>query len=495
MNNAIKLKTDIEMIFSARLFGLLGAVLSFFSLIFIAFSGVESEFFAIIVLPITMLVISCMVFEFQLFFGIGSLCIFATYLLRFAVGPVILILGDFRCDFDRSLYLDYFSTACYLMAYEGIAVYIFLTMLTKVFKKKLSVSQGKSLYNDNSLEQKEKQSFKFGKFFNFILILFVLIVVVCFIVYPQFVKYFKIMLLDDDTEAFTRYTELVESVPGVVFYPFKLCIEFLKIFLPLRIAMWIFNQKRLGEDIKIFLNFLLIGLSFFIMTQEQINSLFCCVILFLYMIIKSVKFKQILVVAGVGAVVVAGVLFIFKIADVGDLKGFARIINNYFAGPQNLSAALAMRDIAPATAELLKGDIVSNVVYLELFMDTALDNSNLLFNQIIGNRFSSAIMPLLGQGCYYFGLLLGILPSLFVMSYTLLLDYLSQKNKGNIYQLAFALTTIFSGMTIGMYNINIFVANFCYQGIIVAVAYIADRIFSNNSRRGQPVATTPTKEG
>lgn len=493
MSNTIKLKTDIEEIFSARLFGLLGAILSFFSLIFIAFSGVESEFFAIVVLPIAMLIISCMVFEFQLFFGIGSLCIFATYLLRFAVGPVILILGDFRCDFDRSLYLDYFSMACYLMAYEGIAVYILLALFTKGFKKKLSAQQVKPLYN--SPVQKQKQSLKFGKFFNLLLILFTLIVAVCFIVYPQFVKYFKIMFFDDDMEAFIRYSELVASVPGVVFYPFKLCIEFLKMFLPLRIAMWIFNHKRLGEDIKIFLNFLLIGLSFFIMTQEQINSLFCCVILFLYMIIKSVKFKQILVVAGVGAVAVAGVLFVFKIADVGDLKGFARIINNYFAGPQNLSAALAMRNLSPATAELFMGDIVSNVIYFELFMNTALDNSNLLFNQIIGYTHSSAIMPLLGQGCYYLGVVFGILPSLLVMTYTLLFDYLSQKNKGNVYQLAFALTTIFSGMTIGMYNINIFVANFCYQGIIVVVAYIVDRFLIKRRRIRQSVATASPSEG
>ena len=493
MNKTIRLKTDIEMIFSARLFGLVGAILSFFSLMFIAFSGVESEFFAIIVLPIAMLIISCMVFEFQLFFGIGSLCIFATYLLRFAVGPVILILGDFRCDFDRSLYLDYFSTACYLMVYEGIAVYIFLTMLTKVFKKKLSMQQGKSLYN--SPVQKGRQSLGFGKFFNLILILFTLFVVVCFIVYPQFVNYFKIMFFDDDAEAFIRYTELVASVPGVVFYPFKLCIEFLKIFLPLRIAMWIFNQKRLGEDIKIFLNFILIGLSFVIMTQEQINSLFCCVILFLYMIIKSVKFKQILLLLGVGAVAVAGVLFVFKIADVGDLKGFARIVNDYFAGPQNVAAAIAMSHTNPATGELMKSDIISSIVYLEVFMDTNLINSNGLFNVFIGDELASAIMPLLGQGCYYLGVVFGILPSLLVMTYTLLLDYLSQKNKGNVYQLAFALTTVFSGMTIGMYNVNIFVANFCYHGIIVVVAYIVDKIFSNNRRRGQPVATTPIKEG
>ena len=434
-----------------------------------------------------------MVFEFQLFFGIGSLCVFTTYLLRFAVGPVILILGDFRCDFDRSLYLDYFSTACYLMAYEGIAVYILLALFTKGFNKKLSAQQVKPLYN--SPVQKQKQSLKFGKFFNLLLILFTLIVAVCFIVYPQFVKYFKIMFFDDDKEAFIRYSELVASVPGVVFYPFKLCIEFLKMFLPLRIAMWIFNHKRLGEDIKIFLNFVLIGLSFFIMTQEQINSLFCCVILFLYMIIKSVKFKQILVVAGVGAVAVAGVLFVFKIADVGDLKGFARIINNYFAGPQNLSAALAMRNLSPATAELFMGDIVSNVIYLELFMNTALDNSNLLFNQIIGYTHSSAIMPLLGQGCYYLGVVFGILPSLLVMTYTLLLDYLSQKNKGNVYQLAFALTTVFSGMTIGMYNINIFVANFCYQGIIVVAAYIVDKFLNKRRRIRQSVATASPSEG
>lgn len=158
-------KFDVELIYNHQLFGVLGIILSIICFLFVGFSNVDQTYFAIIVLPIAMFFISCIVFITPMFLGIGSFCIFISYLLRFAIMPMILIEGDFICDYDQSLYIDYFSTACYIMAYEGLVVYVLLVFFTPKLRKR---ANRLSVIEDAGVDNVRQDSKVLGAFFGVI---------------------------------------------------------------------------------------------------------------------------------------------------------------------------------------------------------------------------------------------------------------------------------------------------------------------------------------
>ena len=189
------------------------------------------------------------------------------------------------------------------------------------------------------------------------------------------------------------------------------------------------------------------------------------------MVIKYIKISKILVLIGLSAVGLGFVFVMLFIANVKDLEGFARIINNYFNGPINIANAMHFKDHAELGFANLIQDFCSQIPLLERLTNSI--SINVMYNK--NYSFGGAILPTTGYGYIYFGYFGVALPAIMMCASVIFFDRLTEQSESEAYKVVFMILATHFGLAVGMYNPIIYYSLWVYEGFVPCLTYFLDR--------------------
>lgn len=441
----------------------------------------REEYIAIVSLPFSFFVISLFINFKKHLWGTGGVVIWAMYFLRYTVFPVIIVMGQYRFDAPAEVYELYFNKACWLMNLELLVVSIvfclFSSYLLKKEKKKVADVQQQLPIAKNT-----DGYFAGKKLFYSICGIFLAFNIVVYIMYPSLLSlYWRFIFFEQDRVArLAALNELIAVIPGYIYYPFKLTTEFLKIV----IIVWLVI-KITNSELNTLIKFLLVGIlaviSISFISSEQINSIILCFVIYLYLIFKYLKYSKLFVVFGLVGVIAGFAIVMRSIADVEDMQGFGRIINDYFNGPINVACSIGLKNEIDFSLSYVFTDILNEIPLLERLTDA--DSTNTLFNEFY--NLKGAIIPMVGYGYIYFGYIGAALPSLTVIVTVQLLDKIADNMQADVLKLIFLYLTVHIAMAVGMYNILIYYSLWIYELLVPLFLTGASRFLGDKKVRGQ----------
>ena len=300
-------------------------MLSLISLLWLALSETRTSYIGIIFLPFSFLIVSIIFKVDKNIRGLGSLIIYIAYLLRFTVFPLMIFLGNYRFDIALNLIEPYFNTACIIMIIEMVAVFILLSYLGSKLKNKY---HNLRVYSDNTVNTIDG-IFK-SKFLKAAILLFIAYNFLMYFLYPELLtQYWQIIFLKGDSlKHLNDLNALVATIPGFLYYPFKLSTELL------RYLISIFLVVKINKNTKtIARNWILTGIvaicSFSLLSSEQINSIIIVFGIFYYMLIKYNRYDKIIVSGAIFVFIFIAVFVIGRIANISDFQSLGRVVENY----------------------------------------------------------------------------------------------------------------------------------------------------------------------
>lgn len=413
---------------------------------------VPSYYSLLPILPCSFGLISCIFANIYSLFlkSISITIITSTYFIRFVVIPIFLSIGGYSTKVINIDAYSYIESAILLMVFELFIVYGYL-----------SFNVGKYSYIRNDLVENNTKS---SLSFRFIIISLFLYVVFVLIKYPEELSYLGL---------FTQFSEAdrilsaknrlyaVQIVPGVIDTFFTIFISILQVFIPILCIKFIQkmyskkNQKKAAN-----LSIIVVLCTAVVMTTEKAHSVTIAVSLFLiiYKLYPSVMKKRAPYFIIIMILFVFGGLIFKAGANQSEnfLASVSTILNAYFSGPINTAVSFIMRN--DITLNIVFSDLGNSIPLLKyLFQD--LNTSPKLFNlALYGNTDNSdQIIPLLGQGYFYFGFFIAPILSIIVVKLALFVERLAhlEKNLLNKYIYIHALLVI--SLVPVLYNLNIMI--------------------------------------
>ena len=469
MNEAYKTFQPIKNIFGVKYLKYLFIIISLFSGVALILLENRWEYLGIISLPICFLLVSCLFHYRRHIWGVGGLIVFTLYCLRYTIFPVIIVLGNYRCDIAVDIYQPYFNSACLLMDIELICVFIFISILSSH-----TIRKSRYLYNCKRREERAGYSHIFIPRILLICIAVMLLYnIIMYLIYPElFGLYWRIVFFEsNEAERLTNLNILINKVPGFFYYLFKRTAELLRFLLILVPVVVINNHKKINTVAKWTLTFILAAIAFSLISNEQLNSWMLCFVICFYMVIKYIKISKILVLIGLSAVGLGFVFVMLFIANVKDLEGFARIINNYFNGPINIANAMHFKDHAELGFANLIQDFCSQIPLLERLTNSI--SINVMYNK--NYSFGGAILPTTGYGYIYFGYFGVALPAIMMCASVIFFDRLTEQSESEAYKVVFMILATHFGLAVGMYNPIIYYSLWVYEGFVPCLTYFLDR--------------------
>ena len=431
---------------------------------FVAICIMESrkEYIGIAALPVFYMLALMLWSARKRFYGIGTLIIHCMYFLRYTIFPVCIISGEYFCDFSLREYVPYFNKACVLMCVEVVAVYIVLLLTTKRQPRAQPIVKTCS---KNSI---------WKKVISAVVAVLMIYNILLYIMYPSLLSAYWGILFIRPTTAATG--GLLNDMGGVLYYPYKLSTEFLKIAIIALLASYNKKKKNWSEIKKILAMCPVLLVALFLGSAEQINSLILTVGVGYYMLTKSNRYTVHIIVVAVITATIGAFLFFTKIADVTDKKSLARIIDNYFCGPMNIAATIGMKDLVPLGGEGFFNDLLSSIPILQKF---ATPSVNEMFSSIYS--LQGAILPLTGYGYLYFGTVFSFVPAVAVAVFVSLLDFYIDCTPDEFRMICFYIVIHFA-LGIGMYTVTIYYSLVVYELMIPAIIIVFVKLANKQKR-------------
>lgn len=441
----------------------------------------REEYIGIVSLPFSFFVISLFVNFKKHLWGTGGVVVWGMYFLRYTVFPVIIVLGQYRFDAPAEMYEQYFNQACWLMNLELLVVSIVFCLLSSYLLKK---ERNKVVAVQHQLPiAKTTDGYFIGKkLFYCICGIFLVFNIVVYIMYPSlFSLYWRFIFFEQDKVArLEALNELISVIPGYIYYPFKLTTEFLKIVIILWLVVMITNSG-LNTIVKFLFDGILAVISISLISSEQINAIILCVVIYLYLVFKYLKYSKLFVIFGLVGVIVGFAIVMSSIADVEDIQGFGRIINDYFNGPINVACSIGLKNEIDFSHSYIFTDILNEIPLLEKL--TGASSTNVVFNEFY--NLKGAIVPMVGYGYIHFGYVGAALPSIVVIVTVQLLDKKIDNTRAEVLKMIFLYLTVHIAMAVGMYNILIYYSLWIYELLVPLFLTGASRFLGDKKVRGQ----------
>lgn len=382
--------------------------------------------------------------------GIATLMLNIFYFLRYTIFPVVIVLGEYFCDFEVKEYLPFLNHACILMCVELLVVYIALYLIS--FRKNHVSIANVGLKKHNFTNKLLLCVTVVALLYNFLL----------YVRYPQLLtSYWGVI---GQHNAVDNLDVLIENMGGELYYPFKMSAEFLKIVLIAVPFVKIINSKKIAKGTRIVLLLVLAFLALFIGSAEQINSILLTFVLGCYTLIHYVKKSDLLFMIGCVVIIVGFFVVMSVIADVTNIKGLARILNNYFCGPIDIAAGIGLKDTLDINAGSFVNDFIASIPILERLSvaETIPELYGITYN------IRGQILPLLAYGYLYFGDVFCFLPALLVVLMTAYFDKIVAKSYGYI-KIPLIYCAIKIAVVSAMYTMTIFYSMLIY---VIAVPWL-----------------------
>lgn len=482
----MELTTEIHPI--KRLFGIkqlqaVFALVGLFCAVVIFLLENRPDYIGMVLLPIVFSLVSVFYNYDKYIIGPGSLLIYVFYFARFTVFPMIIVFGDYFCDIPSEIYSLYLNEACLFMAVEMLAVYIVMAFVNpRLMKRDLRVFSKNEAFKSSGIERLCN-----NKVLYLVIAAFLLFDLAMYVLYPNlFPLYWEfIFTRGDQIVRLERLHELIDSMPGGIYYIFKLTAEFSKIAIVMIALVKINNAEKLKNPLKWLLSLFLMFLAFTILSSEQINVVLLCLAIFYYMTVKYISYNRSIIIAALAFAFIGFIFVMKRIANVEDMQGFARIINNYFDGPMNIAAGLYYKSVGNVGFANLFSDFISQLPIVgELASYPA---TNVSWNDFYDT--GGAILPMLCCGYIYFGAVGIGLPAMLVALTAVWFDSLIQNAENEEYKCIFTYMAIHLGITIGMYNVIIYYSLWVYEYFLPLVLFAVDKYLYRNVRRKKVFGT------
>jgi hypothetical protein len=309
----------------------------------------------------------------------------------------------------------YLNSAVLIMFIEMISVFIFMQVMSKRYysSAKIQVSNEKVInVNINS----------------FVLRFFILLGVIAVILFPEIISKFRFVTNLDE---FTTYQR--NDIP--LFGLFELLFNMARILIVLSLVVFWKKRYELTGKTKYILysigisllNLLIVtGLSRFSILISAVASLFFLTKLF-------VKYKKVIFSS-----IMTGILFSITIVSIykffgrnennssnySDLAWWSDTLQMYFSGPKNVAIALTMNDSIDINVAIqIIRDLFASVAGIAGILNQNLSTVGLYNLTYYGSTVSvDQIVPVIGQGVFYFGYIGSFIPSIIAVWLMMIFD-------------------------------------------------------------------------
>jgi len=151
------------------------------------------------------------------------------------------------------------------------------------------------------------------------------------------------------------------------------------------------------------------------------------------------------------------------------------ITNVYFGGVFNVSASLAINN--EISYKIILSDILRNIPFINYFFKNIPNTVNIFNNLILGEKQTYLIIPMIGQGKFYFGYIFA--PFFSIISILLALYYENKfKNSYTIIgKYLYLYISFIFGLSPIMYNFNILVSFLFNAFFCLILLFISKTLF------------------
>lgn len=370
------------------------------------------------------------------------LCCFSiTYLL---LPATVCFYGKFDLGGYNHNLVNYIPDAVFMQILEIISVTVFLILYK---------------CNDDVNNHKLRISLSLSKRTARLLVSIFFVSIFLIILYPQLLLKFQTIIYND-YEDFVIHQNLAATVkastPMVVYHLGFWLITISKLLIVYYIIVRIYNNGKSQSWFRVIISIAIIFISCLFTTDDKAATVYSAVIaFFLLHKLYTTKSKGILRFLFVGGGIC--ILYIFIIAPILSKHNVAGVLmyklNAYFAGTFNVSASFLMEVSDPI--KYLLGDILRNVPVLKGFF-TSMPMSYIEFNRALGydSIYNSQILPVIGQGYFYFGIWGSILFPLLMLYFSINLYKRWQRVNDSFMYYALGVNLIY--LLLGLYLYDMF---------------------------------------
>ena len=413
----------MSIVFKKSIFYTLTTIFSVICLVLMIFSGnIDSAHWAILLLPIVTLFGGLLLWASPLRLQFGMLCIFLFYYFRYNIVALFSVYGNYYIETSENIYLKYFNRACLLMGVE-FSVVLLVLFLTKQTRK---IDYGRGAYSKSDILVPKS-----------IVLLLIAYCSILLFMYPQLYSNFILFFQNTETRLAIKaeYIQASKSIPGILFYSFVYSIEFLRILLPFLILTNIYNNNYsyILKTLSIFLLF--IG-CISITTHVQITGFFVSIIIAYYLMEKNFKTRKRILVP---FLVLFLLLFIYAMDEYSGLDSnimVSRVLQNYFNGPSNVAAGLAV-DRKNFLLIHLNDIMYSSTLLSGLFGIQLNHTSTEIFFTTTRDYTRSSIFPFIAQARFYYGYLIAPIATAFTTWLVLFFERKVYKETNELYRLLY----------------------------------------------------------
>ncbi|AHV98590.1 hypothetical protein PSAB_18480 [Paenibacillus sabinae T27] len=359
------------------------------------------------------------------------------------------------------------------MGYE--ALIIFTTIATSNF------TDNRKELNKNFLDLKS-ESTKKSLFFKGTIFAMILFVFTCLLIFPSLKNYISFFIAGSEEENIRNYIRLLNiraNVPSIIYWIYIMFVDLLQIFLPIVLIEYIFKKiGRHNTKRALLLSFCIIFMVLLFMTPEKARSIQLAVSLFLVLhFIYPQHIRKIIPFALVFVSIFSLIALLLKSGvyrEESDLWGFvSETLNAYFSGPLNVVASISMQQ--NSSIKLIISDILNSLPFVKhYFMEW--DTTPKYFNYSIKGTGAtvSKIIPMIGQGYFYFGFLLSPIISIISIKVAMKLEKIANLTTNIFKRYLYIFATINFALSPVLYNFNISLSTFWDIIIILILMKLAD---------------------
>lgn len=430
---------------------LLGFILIFLSLFVMFFSKNENALLVVIA-PIVyagLYMISTDIFTNFKYPGISVINVIC--IIRYVIIPFFILMDGDYVDETGLL-----NQGIWLMLYEQICVWFFLTIMTKRGYKRLDKVDSYSVLAG-----------KFSTRSGWIMTGFTLLGIVLIMLNPSYLNKFNFSLGMTRSTIYL-YGEVVAGLESII-------LDWSKIILPLVLAnIFIARYRRYQKEYLYYLTVFIV-LFFNIMIFMGISRASALLpgiaCLFFFLKLFPEKKTKTMVLISTAIIVVAVTLTLYKNAYIGvnetyTFSSFTKYLQSYFVGPTNLAYSIIANDQYGVSFSwrTFMNDIFYGIPGMSNFFE-AENRTTTLFNLTVyqGGTSRDQIIPTIGQGLFYFGYVFSILPVLLLIWLTTKLDKMFVESNNTMDAFLYAFFAVSFGY-------------FCFQNVSIAASTAGGKV-------------------
>lgn len=424
------------------------------------------------ILPITFGVCSCFfisIYEY-VFKSWSITLIIGIYYFRLVIIPIIMFFGDYSSLILNNRVYTNMNTTILLLVYEVVSVFLTLSLRLK------EVS-----FPSKSLEIKNYNIFNTkSRFFKVIFVAMISFELFCVLLFPELSAYTNFFIsssLEGSIKQAQEFLYMTKIVPGIIYRLYAFIFNILQIIVPVIVIQYIYKKYSKEKKLKaVFFSLFVIFISITIMTPEKANSILIGVNLFLlifYMYPRIIR-KIFPFAFLIGIFIIFGGLVLKAGANhTGDIfKSLSSILTAYFGGPANVSVAVSMNHYANTSTFF--SDIVSSIPFVSYFFTDLITTPKMFNLTLYGNSNSGdQIIPMIGQGFYYFGFILAPLFTFLCVNISMKLEKYAKKSLDVFSKYIFMYGSTIFALSPVIYNLNIVITTSFNIIVVLVIAYIS----------------------